>query len=85
MAHAHQEFPGVLPPALEMLLQHRVIFWLTERINKNIETSIKSNVVMTLLLKIINLMANLKIVSDLLLALQMLYEGREWEWGVRGK
>ena len=75
MAHAHQEFPGVLPPALEMLLQHRVTFWLTERINKSIETSINSNVVMTLLFKIINLMANLKIVSDPLLALQMLMKG----------
>ena len=31
---------------------------------------------MTLLFKIINLMANLKILSDPLLALQMLYEGK---------
>ena len=32
--------------------------------------------VMTLLFKIINLMANLKILSDPLLALRMLYEGK---------
>ena len=31
---------------------------------------------MTLLFKIINLMANLKILSDPLLALQMFYEGK---------
>ena len=85
MAHPRQEFPGVLPPALEMLLQHRVTLWLTKRINKSIETRIKSNVVMTLLFKIINLIANLKILSDPLLALQMLYEGREWGEGSSGK
>ena len=48
----------------------------SQRINESTETSIESNVVMTLLLKIINLMANLKIFSDALLALQMLYEGK---------
>ena len=44
--------------------------------NESIETSIESKEVMTLLFKIINLMANLKILSDPLLALQMLYEGK---------
>ena len=42
---------------------------------------------MTLSFKIINLMANLKILSDPLLALQMLYEGKGGGGGggVRGK
>ena len=72
-AHPHQEFPGDPPPPgfrdASLTQSHN-------EFNESIETSIESKEVMTLLFKIINLMANLNILSDPLLALQMLYEGK---------
>ena len=85
-AHPHQEFPGEPPPPpgfrdASLTQSHNELMKALKLALKVIKE------VMTLLFKIINLMANLNILSDPLLALRMLYEGKGGGGGggVRGK